>query len=381
MVIQHSDTTLKASANKAPTDVACFIRSMWGGGAEKANLNLLREFVDFGLKVDLLLARCEGDLINRIPPEVNLIDLECMQVWKSLPKLVSYLKKERPKALIASLHYPAEIAVWARQIARVPTKIVVVEHNTLSVEAKNSNQLSVRFSPIAAKLSYPLADKVVAVSKGVANDLSKITSIPIDKIDVIYNPVIGRSFFQKSQEEIDHPWFNPGQPPVILALGRLHPQKNFANLIHAFSQVRKLLPVRLMILGIGPQEDELRALIHELDLDNDVLMPGFFQNPYPYIAKSAVFAMSSDWEGLPLALIEALALNVPIVSTDCPSGPFEILDSGKYGSLVPVANSDAMAEGLSKALTEPKSVDSSGWIDQFTSEFCAKRFLEVLEII
>lgn len=370
----------KKMQNNLSPDIAYFIRSMHGGGAEKAALHLLREFVNQGLRVDLVLARGEGSYMDQIPREVNIVDLGTQQVAMSFPKMIRYLRQKQPKALIASLHYPAEIALWARKLAGVNTKVIIIEQNTLSIEAKRSDQLSVRLSPLAAKFSYPLADKVVAVSKGVAVDLAKTTGIPLDKIDVIYNPVITDSLFQQAQEPIDHPWFKVGEPPVIIAVGRLHPQKNFANLIYAFSKVRQTVPARLMILGVGPKENRLRKIVQSLGLEDDVAMPGFCQNPYPYIAKSTVFALSSAWEGFGMVLVEAMALGIPIVSTACPSGPSEVLDEGKYGLLVPVGDSDAMAKALIKALAGNGKKDTSDWTKQFKAEVCARQFLKLLEM-
>lgn len=361
-------------------DIAYFIRSMHGGGAEKATLHLLSEFAKRGLKVDLLVARAEGSYLKLIPPEINLIDLSTDQVFLSFPKLIRYLQWQRPKALIASLHYPAEMALWARELAKVPTKVIVIEQNTLSVEAKNSSQLSVRLSPLAARLSYPLADRVVAISKGVAVDLAKTICRPFDKIDIIHGAIITPNLFQQAQEPIDHPWFEAGEPPVVIALGRLHKQKDFPTLIHAFAKVRQTLLARLMILGVGPEEDNLKSLIHNLGIEKDVEMPGFFLNPYPYVARAGVFVLSSAWEGLSNILVETLALGTPIVSTDCPSGPSEVLNGGKYGLLVPVGDSDAMAQSLIKALGGKGKKAEPEWIEKFTAEYCTQRFLELLQI-
>jgi len=205
--------------------------------------------------------------------------------------------------------------------------------------------------PFLMRLFYPWADKVVAVSKGVADDLVRITRLPKDKIQVIYNPVVTSEFFIKAEEPLDHPWFKPGEPPVILGVGRLTEAKDFPTLIRAFTLVRKERPARLMILGEGEDRPKLDALVKELGLEKDVALPGFVENPYKYMKRAAVFVLSSKWEGLPTVLIEAMALGTPVVSTACPSGPSEILEGGKWGRLVPVGDVEALAKAIVEALS------------------------------
>jgi glycosyltransferase involved in cell wall biosynthesis len=361
-----------------PVDIAIFIRSFHGGGAEKVMLLLIKNFIERGLTVDLLLPRAKGQYLEQLPPQVRLIDFKSPWIAASLPKLVDYLRRERPKALLAALHYPSEIAIIAKHLARVPTKVVVVEQNTLSVEAKNSFQLSVRLNPLGAKIFYPLADKIVAASHGVAKDLAFTASLNPETIKVIYNPCIAREIYQKAREPVAHPWLQPEQPPVILGVGRLHPQKDFPTLIRAFARVRQITPAKLIILGIGSEEAALKALATQLGLENDLAFLGFVQNPYAYMARASVFAMSSIYEGFGMVLVEALALGIPTIATDCPNGPSEILDGGKYGLLTPVGNIELMAQSIVKALNSQTNKADSQWLEQFTIEAISEKYLEVL---
>lgn len=361
-----------------PPDIALFIRSLQGGGAERVLLHLAQGFTERGLSVDLLLPRKTGPYLKQVPPEVRIIDLESPQVLRSLPKLAKYLKQEKPTALLAALHYPAEIALWAKRLVGGSTRIVVSERNTLSVEAKNTQQLSVKLSPLAARLFYPWADGITAVSQGVADDLANITQLPADKIKVIYNPTITPKLIEKSQATIEHPWFAPGQPPVILGVGRLHPQKDFSTLIRAFAKVRAQRPANLMVLGAGPEEALLRETIESLDLGESVELPGFVQNPYAYMRQASVFVLSSAWEGCANVLMEALAIGTPVVATDCPSGPAEILAGGQYGLLTPVGDSEAMATAIVKTLSTDAQRADPAWLSQFTLETCVQKYLEVL---
>jgi glycosyltransferase involved in cell wall biosynthesis len=257
-------------------------------------------------------------------------------------------------------------------------RVVVSEHNQMSQTVQHATQLKNRFTPWFAKRFYPWADGIVAVSQGVAQDLSAASGLPADAIQVIYNPVITPLFLEKAQEPLDHPWFAPGQPPVILGVGKLEAQKDFPTLIRAFAQVRDRYPARLMILGWGPDRPQLEALIAELGLAEDAALPGYVENPYAYMARAALFALSSAWEGLPTVLIEAMAAGVPVVSTDCESGPQEILNRGQYGTLTPVGDSRALAEAMLAVLKGQRKPAAADWLNQFTLGAVTQRYLDVL---
>lgn len=379
---------------KTQTRVALFLRNLVGGGAERVMLNLACGIAKQGVKVDLLLTKAEGEYLNRVPDEIRLIDFNAANFGKdrifnlptgfastgSLPKLISYLKQEQPVALISATHYPNEIAVVAKHLAKVPTRVIVSEHTTLSVEAQKVEQVSARLIPITARLFYSWADGIITVSHGVAEDLSKITGIGKERIKVIYNPVITPELFNKAKEAVNHPWFQPGEAPVILGVGRLVAQKDFSTLIRAFAKVRQVKPARLMILGDGRESETLKALARELGIEKDVDFGGFVDNPFAYMQRAKLFVLSSAWEGLPTVLIEALALGISVVSTNCESGPAEILDNGKYGELVSVGDSDGMAKAILRVLSgHSQSVDSE-WLGQFTLETSIQNYLNVLGI-
>jgi glycosyltransferase involved in cell wall biosynthesis len=191
-----------------------------------------------------------------------------------------------------------------------------------------------------------MADAIVAVSHGAADDFTRMAGIARDRVEVIYNPVLGPTIDRAACEPLDHPWFQPGQPPVVLGMGRLTAQKDFPNLIRAFALVRKKHNARLMILGEGEERSALEQMVQSSDLHDYVTMPGVVPNPYPFLKRAKLFALSSAWEALPTVLVEALACGCPVVSTDCPSGPSEILQEGRIGQLVPIRNETALAEGI-----------------------------------
>lgn len=363
---------------KVSSRVAFFLRFLGGGGAERVILNLCRGFVARGLKVDLVLSAGGGPHLWQVPAEVRIIDLKAPRVSASLFDLVKYLQQEKPLAIVPALHYTGEVAILAKRISRVPTRVIVTEHNTLSREVLKERGSRKFLIPLAVKYLYPWVDNIVAVSRGVAQDLSSIAQLPLNRIQVIYNPVIVPGLLEKAKEPVDHPWFAPGEPPVVLGVGKLEAQKDFPNLIRAFAQVRQTKKARLVILGWGPDRPQLESLVRQLGLEEDVALPGHVDNPYAYMAKAGVFVLSSAWEGLPTVLIEAMAIGTPVVSTDCESGPAEILDNGKYGWLVPVGDRNALSTVILTVLKgSPKPVDAA-WLNQFALETTTQQYLDLL---
>jgi glycosyltransferase involved in cell wall biosynthesis len=362
--------------------IALFLPSLRGGGAEKVMVNLALGFVEQGLKVDLVLAKAEGPYLSRVPEEVRVVDLGARRVLYSLPGLVRYLRRERPQAMLSALNYANIVAIWAKLLARVQTHLVVSERNTLSCSTQNASSVRVKLLPLLIKIFYPYADAVVAVSHGVAEDLITMTGLPMEKVKVIYNPVITPELFVKAEEPLDHPWFRPGEPPVVLGVGRLTKQKDFPTLIRAFALVRKERPARLMILGEGEERPKLETLARELGIEEDFVLPGFVENPYKYMKRASAFVLSSRWEGLPAVLIEALALGVPVISTNCPSGPAEILEHGKWGCLVPVGEPHLLARAILEILQNDVRIPShkTAW-ERFSKENAVIAYLQVLGII
>jgi glycosyltransferase involved in cell wall biosynthesis len=330
--------------------LAIYLPTLVGGGAERALLNLAVGFTSRGYPVDFVLAQCEGAFMSQFPESVRLVELNSLHVRAgrsiiSLPALVHYIRKERPAALITGLHANV-IAIWARRIAGVPLCLMITEQNTFSLQ---NQMLPIGYRRLMLSLvtqNYPKADVIAAVSEGVADDLFYSARIPQDRIQVIHNPIVTPELAIKVKEGINHPWFQPGEPPVILSVGRLTSQKDFPLLIKAFARVQQSLSARLLILGEGPERIALEALVKQLGLEDVVSLPGFVSNPYPFMAHASLFVLPSRWEGLPTVLVEALYCGVPTVATNCPSGPREILRDGKYGKLVPMGDVDSMAEAI-----------------------------------
>jgi glycosyltransferase involved in cell wall biosynthesis len=271
------------------------------------------------------------------------------------------------------------IALWANKLAGGTTPVVVTEHSTMSQANAVPRQFDGRFLPRLLRTFYPWAASVVAVSKGAADDFARTSGLARDRIEVVYNPVITPAFLELAHRNADHPWFAPGQPPVVLGVGRLTPAKDFPTLVRAFAQVRQRRPARLMIVGEGPERARLEALIAELRIGDDTALPGFRENAAAYMAAASVFVLSSAWEGLPTVLIEALAAGSRVVSTDCPSGPREILQDGRLGLLVPVGDASALADAILATLDRPRTQLPADALAPFSMDAAVDHYLRVIE--
>ena len=370
---------------EAPTmsapHVALFLPTLGGGGAERITLNLACGLVARDLSVDLVLVEDEGTYRPRVPDAVRVVDLGAKRVSKSVLPLRRYLTKERPATLLAAFEHATLAALVAHRLARVPTRMVIAVHTTFSIAARGIAMKRRRVQPMMARRLYPLADGIVAVSHGVADDLARTIGLDRGRIDVVYNPVITPELYRQAAEPFSHPWFGDGAVPVVLGVGRLSAPKNFPLLIRAVANVRNRRPVRLLILGEGEDRSALEALVKDRGLTDCVALPGFVDNPYVYMRRAQLLALSSNWEGLPTVLIEALACGCPVVSTDCPSGPSEILDAGTYGRLVPMGDENALAEAIIHSLDNPHSAEfSQERIRQFTIDYATDEYAKVLQI-
>lgn len=331
--------------------IAIFMPSLFGAGGQRSMLNLAHGIADKGYEVDLVLAVKEGEFLSDVRDTVNLVDLKASRALTSMPALISYLRHVEPDAMLSVFGYVNIVSIWAWRLASVNTKLFVNEQNTVSQEAGNASNFRQRMTPGLMKRFYPMADGIIVVSNGVREDMAQVTGIPIEDITVIYNPSVkADEVLEKAKEPLDHPWFQPDQPPVLVAVGRLEQQKDYPMMIKAFSKVREDLDARLIILGEGRDRTSLESMLSEYGLDQDVSLPGFVSNPYAYLSRADLFVLSSRWEGLPTVLIEALCCGTKAVSTDCPSGPREILKDGQYGQLTPVGDAEAFASAIISSL-------------------------------
>jgi len=358
--------------------IALFLPSLQGGGVERVMLHLVRGFAARGFAVDMVLARAEGPYLKHVPPQVRVVDLGVQRALFSLPRLIRYVRHTQPCALLSAKDYVNLVAIWACRWARVPTRLVVSVHIPLSVDMQYASQLKARLIPVLARQLYPDAYRVVAVSQGVAADILSLYQLMPDKVEVIYNPVVTPELITQSWEPVEHPWLAAGELPVILGAGRLTVQKDFVTLIRAFARVRQHHEARLIILGEGEDRPILERLVRELGLQEWVALPGFVENPYAWMRRAAVFVLSSRWEGLPTVLVEAMACGTPVVSTDCPSGPREILEGSKWGKLVPVGDEAALAEAICETLRNGSPHDPTIRANHFSLDRAVESYLKIL---
>lgn len=357
--------------------ICLFPSGLSGGGRERVFVNLAAGFVASGLAVDMVVARKEGRLLAQIHPQVNVVSCNARRMLTILPALCQYLRTAEPDVALTGGSPTHTMMSLARLVTRARTRLFASVHSTkpYSDDKPTAKRVLQERMELA---SYATADKIIVVSRGVYDDMIQNKGVPPKKLEVIYNPVLTEDFNDLASENVTHPFFAAGQPPVILGVGRLTTAKDFGTLIKAFALAIKKLPMKLIILGEGEERRALEELIAQQQRVGDISLPGFVENPYPYMRGARLFVSSSSWEGFSNVLVEALACGCQIVSTDCQSGPAEVLANGKYGTLVPVGDPAMMANAIVEALQEHRTgnVDPA-WLRQFRLQPVARRYLEV----
>ena len=356
--------------------IAIFIPSLHGGGAERVMVTLANGFAARGHRVDLVLSRAEGPYLTEVATNVRIIDLDRKRVLISLLPLARYLRRERPDAMLSALNHANVIAIIARKLSRVSTRLVVSERNSLANRPAGMTGWILR---AMMKQLYPHADAVVAVSQAMAKELVNELGLSATKVASIPNPVDITALQALAQEYPNHPWFSAGQPPVVLSVGRLEPQKDYPTLLTAFAKLRSTSEARLIILGEGSQRKELEQRVAQLGLTGAVDLVGFKENPFAWMAACDLFVLSSRFEGFPNVLVQAMACGAKVVSTDCPTGPDEILEGGRWGRLAPVGDAHALAIAMAQALEDPNPPDVQKRVEAFRSEVAINSYLNQLE--
>lgn len=345
------------SASAGPR-LAIFVSFSGHGGVERMVANLAGGLLDLGIAVDLLVARATGGHLGAIPRAVRVVPLGVRHTHSALPVLTAYLRQERPAAMLAAKDRAIRVATVARRLARQRVRLVGRLGTTVSAALQGRTAFTRRVWFLAMRGFYRHLDALVAVSQGVADDVRAITGLPEERVLVIRNPVVTPELTRLAAQPREHPWLREAKLPVVVGMGRLTRQKDFPTLLRAFSRVRAERPCRLIILGEGRDRAGLEALAEALGVRADVDLPGFAENPYPYLASASLFVLSSVWEGSPNALTEAMALGTPVVATDCPSGPRELLRGGSVAPLVPLGQVEALARAMLAQLERPTAAAS-----------------------
>jgi len=367
------------ASNKETLKLAILSPSFGDGGAERMLVNLSCEFVLRGFKVDFLISRADGPYLSSLSPSVKFVELGSSKTTRALKPLVRYLGEEQPPVLLAAKDRGNEMALLVKRFPDISTRVAVRLGTTVSRMVKSRNPIKSWIKQRTLRKLYPRADIIIAVSRGVASDMARTARIPPERIHVLPNPVLTPQMSKLAQMPVNHPWFVPGAPPVILGVGRLGRAKDFPTLLRAFARVQKERPARLVILGKGGQKSRLQTLASKLGIAENFSLLGFASNPYAYMARSALFVLSSKWEGSPNALTEAMALGTPVVSTDCESGPREILGDGRYGPLVPVEDPNALALAMLETMEHPPDPDIlRSAVKAYTVEASANHYLAAM---
>ncbi|MDZ7751669.1 MAG: glycosyltransferase [Gammaproteobacteria bacterium] len=333
-------------------DLAILVATSGHSGVDTLFRNLAAEIHGRGHALQVLRVDGHGPAWESVLPAHLIVRLGAAHVDTSLLPLVRYLRRERPRALLTDKDRVNRMAVIARRLAGVDTRLVIRIGTTFSRNLEGRRRLHRLGQHLSARHLYPRADVIVVPSRGAAADLVATASIPASKVKALPSPVITARVLAQAREMPAHPWLRDKTRPVFLGAGELCARKDFATLIRAFAALRRRREARLIILGEGRRRGELEALVRELGVADDVDLPGFTANPYGFMANADVFVLSSRWEGLGNVLVEALALGMRCVATDCPSGPREVLEDGRYGALVPVGDVDALARSMAAALDE-----------------------------
>lgn len=359
--------------------IAIVLPDLRGGGAERAAVNLANSFAQRGYAVDMVLLSATGQFLADLLPGIRVVDLKVRRLRKVLFPLIRYLRQSQPAALLACMWPLTVTALLARTLSRVPTRVIVAEHTTWS----RSELLSRWGVGWQVRTSmhrfFPGANGIVAVSQGAADDLARFVNLDRkSSITVIYNPVVGEAKPPASAPLGPAGWWT-GPHLKVLAVGTLKTIKDYATLLQAFALLRQRVDAHLLILGEGECRPALEAQARQLGIESSVFMPGFVKDISPYYQQADLHVLSSTGEGLPTVIIEALAVGTPVVSTDCPSGPREILCDGQFGRLVPVGDAAALALAMTDSLAATHDTAAlKARAQDFSIDKAADRYLELL---
>lgn len=369
-------------SQRAEQRIAIFLPSLAGGGAERVLVLIAKELAANGLNVDMVLGRAEGPFLSQMHPKIQVVDLRAKWMPSCLFALAAYFRHAKPDAMLSGLPIANILAILASRLARTDTRLVACLHCVESLAIRSDPRYIRRWLTC---LLYPWIMRrnstFVAVSRGVADDFVAFARVPRERVRVINNPVVTSDLSSKSLEPVNEVWaVQSDASPLILAVGRLNLVKDFTSLIRAFALVRRTRRARLVILGEGPERRNLEQTIRECGLETSVWLPGFVENPFRFMRRADLLVLSSRIESFGNVLVEAMACGTPVVSTDCPYGPREILEDGRWGQLVPVGDEPALADAILKALATKRLAHPYDRAYEFSLEHILPAYAEVLGV-
>ncbi|KAF1695304.1 glycosyltransferase [Pseudoxanthomonas koreensis] len=361
--------------------ISILLPDLRGGGAERVCLNLANDFASRGVPVQMVLMRADGELLPRLDQRVEVVDLGVVRVRNALWPLLQHLRQSSPAALLANMWPLTFLAALARWWSRVPCRLLVVEHTTWSTSPLMQRWLTRLAFKASMRWMRPRVDAVMTVSQGAATDLERFVGLPAGSILACYNPVTGVPASHAASIHLAPSAAAWAQGPQrrVLAVGALKAAKNFPLLLDAVARLRQHIDARLLILGEGDLRPALEAQVRALDLHDAVYLPGFAMETVLFYSHADLFVLSSDYEGFGNVIVEALEHGVPVVSTDCPSGPREILEDGRHGRLVPVGDAQALADAMLEALQSPHDAAAlKRRAQDFSVDRIADQYLDLL---
>ena len=341
-------------------------------------VTLANAFAERGYTVDLVLASATGPYLSEVSVAVNVVDLGRSRVITSLPRLVRYLIQRKPTALLSAMGHANLVALLAKKLSGENTRVVVSEREDPSVRRGDLRNIRSSIIDFANRHFYAKADGIHAVSYGVGRAVARKFGLPVESVQVVYNPIDIKHISRLADEKVTKRLMVDNECSLIVSAGRLSKQKDYSTLVKALSLVRQDIDACLVILGEGDMRGELEQQISELGLEKHVMLPGFFENPFSVMKRADLFVLSSLWEGLPNVLIQSMACGTPVVSTDCPSGPSEILENGKWGRLIEVGDANALALAIIGTLNEEAHPDVVKRAGDFSIDKGVAGYLDLL---
>jgi len=364
--------------------VALYIPALQLGGAERVTVNIANGLAEQEYDVDLVLAYDRGRFRDEVDDHVTTTVLDTpsvpvLGIGGTLLGLRDYIERTDPDVVVSAMTHANVVAILAARLSDQNPAVVPTEHN----EFGKAKTVKDRIVYNLARQLYSSATQLIAVSEGVARSVTDNTPLDSGNVTVLNNPIEVDEIRNRATEPLDDPWIASEGLQVIFTVGRLTPQKDIPMLLEAFDIVHeRRSDTRLIVAGKGPRRSRLVSLAEQHGIGDVVSFPGYVDNPYAYMHRADVFALSSRHEGLPTVLVEALACGCPVVATDCPSGPREILADGEYGPIVPVGNSGAFAEAIISMLAEAPDPDRlRERSDNFAMGVVLDQYTEFLEHI
>ena len=365
--------------------VAIYLHDLAGGGVERQSLIIAEEFRRHGADVTLVLHRLRGQLLDQVPPGLRVVDLNSSRTLMDVPGLARFLRAEKPDILLSNVDLNNVAALLAKGISFSDTKVVICQHNPISISFAAGERWLYRHTALAYRVLSPLITRAVAVSEGVSAELAGLARLRRELIVTINNPVVGPDFQARSLETVEHPWLGSARSgPVFVTAGRLVAQKDHETMIRALAIHRRDVDSRLIILGTGPRHDALVDLVARLSLTHAVDFAGFHRNALPFFREADAFLLSSRCEGFGNVVVEALGCGSPVISTDCEYGPREILDGGRYGLLVEPHNPAALADAMDQVGTLRERFPAEMLRERagdFSYAACASRYMAMFKAL